>query len=72
MNSSGYKRPGSPVTWRWLWSGVVLTLVSFGVVFGGAPPVVMALFLALAGLCYVIGGFRMRRELGLGRPPASN
>jgi hypothetical protein len=59
MSRSGYKRPGSPTTWRWLYAGMVLTVVSLIVLIVGAGPFVKAGFLVAACVCYLVGSYRL-------------
>ena len=58
--SSNYKRPGSPTTWRWLYAGMGLTVVSLVVWLAGAGPFVKAGCLVSASVCYLVGSYRLR------------
>jgi hypothetical protein len=59
MSKSGYKRPGSPTTWRWLYAGMGLSVVYPVVLIAGTGPYVKAGILVAAGVCFMVGGYRL-------------
>jgi hypothetical protein len=66
--AGGYQRPGSPVTWRWLIAGCVLTVGALVGLITDASVLIKASGLIGAGVAYVVGGTRLRGEL----PPRGN